>query len=332
MRRVLRLVAIGGSVLVLLIAASFAYFLYTPAPARPALSGSIRRDSLQVGELRRGYVFYVPARLASHPPLLLALHGSMGNAGQMRRISAYRFEQLADEHGFIIVYPEAYEGHWNDCRKTFSSAAKRSRVDDVSFMRTLVAHFRSTYGVDSARVFAAGISNGGHLAYRLALEAPDLFRAVAAVAANLPTEENSHCTPAGGAVSVLILNGTDDPINPFEGGRVTVFGFGDRGTVRSARASAEYFARRNGSVGAPVVERVPQKGSARTKAERAHWRSTSGADVVLYTIRGGGHTLPHPRARGPRLLGRTHSALDGAEEIWRFFARRDAPSVPPERP
>jgi polyhydroxybutyrate depolymerase len=335
MRRVLSLVSIGVGLLLLALGAAYAYFLYSPAPQVPRLSASVRRDTLRVGESQRSYVYYVPAKVAPRPPLLLALHGSMGHAGQMRRATAYRFEQLADDHGFILAYPEGYEGHWNDCRKKGPYAAKRLRIDDVSFMRALIAHFRSAYGVDSGRVFAVGLSNGAHLGYRLALEAPELVRAIAAVAANLPTEENFDCTPVGGAVPVLILNGTEDPINPFAGGRVTIFGFGDRGSVLSAHESAAYFARRNGIAGAPVIERIPQKGSSPTYAERSQWRSATGADVVLYTIHGGGHTLPLPRSRGPRILGRTHPGLDGPAEIWRFFARhspsspkRDTPGAP----
>jgi polyhydroxybutyrate depolymerase len=321
MRRALRWVLIGTGLLVVGLGAAFAYFVYAPAPHVPSLSASVQRGSLRVGERQRSYAFYVPAKVASPPPLLLALHGSMGNATQMRRVSAYRFEQLADEHGFILVYPEGYEGHWNDCRRKGPFAAKQLGIDDVAFMRALVAHFRSTHAVDSARVFAVGISNGAHFSYRLALEAPELVRAVAAVAASLPTEDNFDCTPAKGAVSVLI-NGTEDPINPFQGGRVTIFGFGDRGTVLSTRESASYFARRNGIAGAPIVEQLSQKGSARTSVERTHWRSATGADVVLYTVHGGGHTLPQPHPSAPRLLGRTDRALDGAAEIWRFFSTR----------
>jgi polyhydroxybutyrate depolymerase len=269
-------------------------------------------------------VYYLPARLGSRPALLLALHGSMGNAAQMRRASAYRFEQLADEHGFIVAYPEGYEGHWNDCRKKGPYAAKRLGIDDVGFVRALVARFRATHGVDSDRVFAVGLSNGAHFGYRLALEAPELARGIAAVAANLPTDEHLDCAPTARPVAVLIVNGTDDPINPFGGGRVTIFGVGDRGIVRSAHESAAYFARRNGITGSPVVERLPRTRASRTSAERTHWRSPTGADVVLYTIHGGGHTLPQARARSPRILGRTHPDLDAPAEIWRFFAQTSA--------
>lgn len=98
-------------------------------------------------------------------------------------------------------------------------------------------------GVDSGRVFATGISRGGHMAFRLALEAPSRFRAVAAVAANVPAPENFKCQPAAqGTSSVMIMNGTKDPLNPFDGGDVRFFGLFKRGTVRSSRESGQYFA------------------------------------------------------------------------------------------
>jgi polyhydroxybutyrate depolymerase len=150
-------------------------------------------------------------------------------------------------------------------------------------------------------------------------------RAVAAVGANLPTQENLDCTPTHGATSVLILNGTADPINPYGGGKVTLFGFGDRGRVLSARESAAYFVRRNGIADPPTAEAIAQpEGSGPTSAERVVWRSVAGAEVRLYTIRNGGHTIPHPHARFPRILGRTHRGLNGPAEIWDFFARQGA--------
>ncbi|HEX2190210.1 MAG TPA: PHB depolymerase family esterase [Longimicrobiaceae bacterium] len=278
--------------------------------------------------MTRSYAFFAPAKLAPGAPLVLALHGSMGDAGQMRQATRYGFERLADRHGFVVVYPEGYENHWNDCRKQGPYAAKRLGIDDIGFLRALVARFRSTHGVDPARVFAVGLSNGGHLAYRLALETPDLVRAVAAVGANLPAPENLDCTPAPGVTSVLVLNGTADPINPYGGGKVTLFGFGDRGRVLSSRETARYFARRNGIAASPVTEAVAQsEDSAPTSAERTLWRSATGSEVLLYTIHGGGHTIPQPHARFPRLLGRTHRALDGPAEIWSFFARQDGYGV-----
>lgn len=326
--RIVRRILAGLGILVLLLAGAFAWFLYAPAPAVPRLSASVQRDSMRVGERMRGYVVYAPARLALNAPLVLALHGSMGDAEKMRRATAYGFERLADQHGFVLVYPEGYEGHWNDCRKQAPFAARQLGIDDVGFMRALAARFRIAYGVDSTRVFAVGLSNGAHLAYRLALEAPELVRAVAAVGANFPAPENMGCTAAAGTPSVLIMNGTKDPINPYAGGKVTIFGFGDRGNVLSAQASAAYFARRNGMVGAPSIEKIKQpKSAGPTFAERTTWRSGA-SEVVLYTIHGAGHSFPQPHARAPRLLGRTHRALDGPAEIWSFLARQGTRTGP----
>jgi polyhydroxybutyrate depolymerase len=84
---------------------------------------------------------------------------------------------------------------------------------------------------------------GGHMAFRLALEAPTRFRAVAAVPASVPTPENFKCKPAGqGTSSVMIMNGTRDPINPFEGGEVKFLGLLKRGKVRSSLESGQYLA------------------------------------------------------------------------------------------
>ena len=324
-RRVRRVLLIGAGSVLVAAAAAYGYFIYAPSPEAPRLSASVMRDSIRAGNLVRSFAFYVPARLAPGAPLVFALHGSMGNAGRMRQATGYGFERLADRHGFVVVYPEGYEGHWNDCRRKGPYAAKRLGIDDVGFIRALAAHFRSTYGVDESRIFAVGLSNGAHLAYRLALEAPELVHAVAAVGANLPAQENMDCTPIPGSTPVLILNGTDDPINPYGGGRVTLFGFGDRGHVLSARESATYFARRNGIADPPITTPIPQDGGSRsTSAERTTWRSADGTGVVLYTIHGGGHTIPQPYARFSRLLGRTHRALDGPAEIWSFFARQSA--------
>ena len=304
--------------------AAFWYFLYVPAPEVPRLDATLEYDTLRVGGIARSYAFYAPPNLDPGAPLVLALHGSMGDAERMRRATGYGFERLADRHGFVVVYPEGYDNHWNDCRKEASFAARRQGIDDMGYLRALAARFVSEHGIDANRIYAVGLSNGAHLSYRLALEAPDLVRAIAAVGANLPAPENLDCTPANGKIPVLIINGTADPINPYEGGKVTLFGFGNRGQVLSARASAEYFARRNGIGSPPTTEKLVQRGGSGTTAERTIWGSAVEAEVRLYTIRNGGHTFPQPHARFPRLLGRTHAELNGPAEIWRFFARHFA--------
>ncbi|HKH47972.1 MAG TPA: hypothetical protein VKM72_25215 [Thermoanaerobaculia bacterium] len=179
-------------------------------------------------------------------------------------------------------------------------------------------------------MFATGISRGGHMAFRLALEAPSRFRAVAAVAANVPTPENFKCKPAGqGTSSVMIMNGTKDPLNPFEGGEVKLFGLLKRGKVRSSRESGQYFADLNGIIGAPETNETQVTDEAHV--EQVLWRNDSKVEVELMAIHGGGHGIPQPYVRYPRLLGPTPKEPNGPAVIWAFFERQRPNWLPPPR-
>ena len=141
----------------------------------------------------------------------------------------YGFDVLAERHGFVAVYPDGYQRHWNDCRGSANYAANTEDIDDVGFLRALVQQMVEEQGVDPERVFATGLSNGGQMAYRLGLEAPELVAGIAAMAANLPVASNLDCMPSGEPVAAMVMNGTADPVNPYEGGLVEIFGNTSRG-------------------------------------------------------------------------------------------------------
>ena len=318
-RRVLLVLATAFVLLIAVGVASWSLLLRSVPPSKPRLSWKMERGALEHGSRSRTFLYYVPTRLGRSPSLVIVFHSSMSNGSQARRAFGYEFDRLADEHGFIVVYPDGVEQHWNDCRKKAPYAARRLGIDDVGFTRALVAHFRATTNID--RVFATGWSNGGQMAIRLALEAPDLVDAVAPVIASLPTEANMDCRISGVPVSILFMNGTADPMNPYEGGDVELYGvWGNRGAVRSSIDSAAWFARLAGYAGRPeratLPDRDPEDGSS---VERVSWTDSKRKSVVLYSVRGGGHTIPHPTARAPRLLGRTNADIRAAEEIWSFF-------------
>ena len=98
--------------------------------------------------------------------------------------------------------------------------AFREAGADVGFVEAMIAKEAADHNVDRKRVFSAGWSNGGQLGYRFALERANQFAAVAAISANLPKPGNLACTPSGASMPVMVINGTDDPINPFGGGDV----------------------------------------------------------------------------------------------------------------
>ena len=188
MRGVLRFFVWSLIVVVTLAAglgALFGYFVYTPAPEVPRLSGTLTRGTMTVGGLKRTYRTYVPRGLAKGAPLVVVMHGAGENGAQMRIETGYGFERLADEHGFAVVYPNAYEGYWDVCTIAEDVSANGLNIDDVGFLTGMVDKLVSEIGVDPGRVFATGSSRGGFMAFRLALEAPSRFRAVAAVSANV---------------------------------------------------------------------------------------------------------------------------------------------------
>ncbi len=155
------------------------------------------------------------------------------------------------------------------------------------------------------------------MALRLALEAPQMLKGVAAIAANLPAPENMDCTVAQSpSYFVTFVEGTNDPVNPYLGGNVTVFGFGNRGNVLSAQASAEWFANAIGLRAAPPQALDQVSGIS---AHQQDWTSPGG-HVRLVTIDGGGHTIPQAMYRFPRLVGPTYQSDFVLESTWRLFA------------
>ncbi|MDJ0840488.1 MAG: PHB depolymerase family esterase [Acidobacteriota bacterium] len=314
---------IGLSALLLVIGAAAWYrWGRFHLPEMPRLDGSIERLSLTVDGIERTLQIFVPGQLERNPALVFGLHGSMGNGDQFRKWTGYRFDELAVEHGFLVVYPDGFDGHWNGCRKSGPYRANRLNIDDPAFFRKIVDHLAETYRADRGRVFATGFSNGGHMTYRAAIEMPDLFRAAAPICANLPTPHNMDCTAAKQPIAVMIVNGSADPINPYSGGRVTLFGAGNRGTVFSARNSADYFAHLAGYAGHPESETLPDIDTEDgAKARITRWREPGKPEISLVTIEGGGHTIPSKRYKAPKLLGPTCADFEAADLIWEFFSR-----------
>lgn len=295
------------------------HFFRAPRADMPALSAGREAQSLHVQARDRRYVLYVPKRHDEHPPLVVLLHASRQTAESMRRVTGYAFERLAEQHGFIVVYPESHGRRWNDCRAAGRYRARRQNVDDVGFVLRLVDELVAKQRIDPARVFFVGYSSGAQLAFRIALERPERVAGIAAFSASLPTPESWSCNALGRPVPVLLMNGTHDRINPYQGGKVSVFGFASRGTVRSARASAEFFAE---LAGGSLVEHVSIVKGGQVAGERWRWYAPSAADVELLSVHGGGHVIPGPSSAFPRILGAVSRVIDGPREAWSFFARQ----------
>ncbi len=284
-------------------------------------SGKCRAIEMVHGGRERGALLYVPARpLADRAPLLIVLHGGGGKGRGMISLTRGRFNDLAERDGFLVAYPDGIGRHWNDLRDDPIDYAHRQNVDDVGFIRALIDYIAARHPVDEKRVFATGISNGGFMCYRLACELGDRIRGVAAVTANHPVAAKERCRP-GRPVSVMILNGTEDPLVPYQGGHVTVLNR-KRGAVVSTDETVAFWAKANACPSAPLMETLSDRDPGDgTRVDRTTFRGCGeGTSVVLYRIAGGGHTWPGGAPYlSERIVGRVSRDIAACDVIWEFF-------------
>jgi polyhydroxybutyrate depolymerase len=287
----------------------------TPAP--PARSDADRVRAVRVAGRERTYILHVPpAGFGREFPVVVAFHGGASNAAAMRRFSA--LNEKADRAGFVVVYPNG-SGRlpraltWNAGRCCGQASA--ARIDDVAFTRALLDDLAGIEKVDRSRVFATGMSNGGQMAYRLGVELSDRIAAIAPVAASLEVDVRALARP----VPVVHFHGTDDRFLPFGGGA------GSRSLSRSAHRGVwrglDTWARASGCSDRTTSEALPDRREDETTVERHSYAGCpAGAEVVLYLVRGGGHTWPGSPG-DVRTLGVTSQDISANDVMWEFFTR-----------
>jgi polyhydroxybutyrate depolymerase len=295
--------------------------LFAGAMGPPAQAETITGSIPWVG-LTRTYRLHVPVTYdQSRPmPLVIALHGGGGTGARMEKLTLGGFNTLADRDGFLVVYPDGIEKHWNDGRATVKYRTIREKIDDVGFISALIDHLVTERRVDKHRVYVTGISNGAMMSFRLACELTGKIAAIAAVSGNLPYDLAPHCSPAR-PISVMMISGTADPLMPYGGGevgtkRVKV------GRVLSVAQTVKFWTAHDQCSPTPAVTwetpRPPRDG---TRVRKAAYRGgREGSEVILYTIEGGGHSWPRGHQYLPEfLVGTTSQNLDATEVIWNFF-------------
>ncbi|MBN1922756.1 MAG: hypothetical protein JW892_16020 [Anaerolineae bacterium] len=253
---------------------------------------------------RRTYLLHVPPTYdpATPAPLVISIHGFAEWPAHQMQTS--HWNDLSDAEGFIVVYPSGLD------------FPKRWRVEDVTFIADLITHLEQNYNIDPTRIYANGLSNGGGMSYMLGCRLADRIAAIGSVAGAymLPLEE---CQPAR-PVPMIAFHGTADPVVPYEGGPSHWFElpFPIIPDWMSQRAQL------NGCDNTPSS--LPTQGSI----TGVQYTACDGeADVILYTIEGGGHTWPGGEALPQWLVGVTTQEINATQLMWEFFEHHVLPAT-----
>ncbi|MEO3776498.1 PHB depolymerase family esterase [Micromonospora sp. B11E3] len=281
-------------------------------PRSPVATGS-SAHSITVAGRKRTFRLYRPARLplSAPVPLVVMLHGALGNGRQAE--TAYGWDAVADREGFVVAYPDGLHRSWAVSAHCCGRPA-RDGVDDTAFIVATVADVSAKLPIDANRTYAAGISNGGMLAYRLACETTT-FAAIGVVAGKLL----GSC-PSPAPISLIHVHGTADDVVPYDGrpGKLDNGGVGARPVKIDGGPVADQIARWR-EIARCAAPDVRTAGAVTTSTARC----PGGRDVELITIADAGHQWPGASpAAVERLLGLDppSTALAATDSIWRFFA------------
>jgi polyhydroxybutyrate depolymerase len=287
----------------------------TVSPPLQWSAGTSDREVRVDGDTR-SYIVHLPAAtrrnrigVAVSYPLVLVLHGSGADGETVQSQSG--MDHLADSLHFIVAYPNGttalfgFGSDWN-AGKCCGNAA-RSNVDDLAFLRGAVDDIAKHVAVDRRRVYVAGFSDGGRMAYRVACDAASMVAAIGVVAGSVVDDS---CAPSR-PVPVIVFHGTADSEVPFAATPEAT----TAGPLLPAAAppSVRFWATTDGC----------QRSTARRESPhvtRIQFNACTGADVVFYSIDGGGHAWPGGRRDGDDGVQPT-TELNASATMLRFFFR-----------
>ncbi len=255
----------------------------------------------------RGFLLHVPKsyRSGQPTPLVISLHGFGEWPAHLMRVSGWN--EVADEFGFIVVYPRGsgLPLHWSS---NGLAGEDRKMGEDVQFISELLDELEGKYSIDTNRVYANGLSNGGGMSCLLACRLSGRIAAIGSVSGAylLPRKEWN----APRRVPMILFHGTEDPLVPFHGGPSRIF----RVPFPDVPDWVHWLGTNNGCVADPV--RLPHCGKA---SGVRYAGETNAAEVVFYTLKGGGHTWPGGKKMPAFLVGFTPSDISATRLMWDFF-------------
>jgi polyhydroxybutyrate depolymerase len=262
--------------------------------------------------IERTYVLYTPSSYTGKiaMPLVIGFHG--GRTTPERFAKTTDFNALADKEGFIVAYPAGIDKNWNDGRES-TTLPKQS---DVAFVSAMIDNIQQNRKIDSRRVYATGISNGGFMAQRLACELSNKIAAFASVASTMPTSIASGCKP-NRLVPILMINSPTDAFVPWDGGKMTR---GEGGSILSVRQMVTFWRTNNQCLKQDTIQSPQAVVKDGTTVSISRYNGAQNrSDVIFVKIDGGGHSWPGGNKQPEIIVGKTTKNLNATQFIWNFF-------------
>ncbi len=285
-------------------------------------------DVVQVGNVQRRFTVHLPTSFnRSKPTPVVLVFSGLGMSGDSM-IAVTGLSGIANRNDFIVVYGESYNGEWED-------GMKNRRADDVGYVNAVLAKLSQTASLDTHRVYAVGLSNGGYFAQLLACAMPDKIAAVAVVAST-GMEAALKRSATERPIPIVFFIGTEDPLINWGDGKAknlgkyaSKVGFSqiDPGLMALVQLGGWYSVpdvigfwtahnRCQGNAQTTYMPDLDPRDGMRVKRET--WGSR-GSDVVLYTIEGGGHTWPGCLFLAGRRQSSCCQDINTGEVLWEFF-------------
>jgi polyhydroxybutyrate depolymerase len=287
----------------------------------------------------RTFEYYIPSSYtgSEQVPLLFSFHG-LGSTG-LEQIDLTKFDVLAEQEGFIAVFPDATnldpnDPRWSALNLTLPDLAGSNimwncgaitgipiaplqyiaGIDDVGFTSDMVTWFEANLEIDTGEIYSTGMSNGAMFSYYLAFELPDTFAAIAPVCAPMPLNLGVNATATPDPMTVIVIRGDSDPVIPEPGECGLIcnnFSFSTNETV-------DYWLTVDGITTTPVETVWGPTAADSTVVHRyVYSGGIDGTQVVLFWIEGAGHTWPGGPLYSP-YVGAVTTHVDGSAQIWKY--------------
>ncbi|MFC9897446.1 alpha/beta hydrolase family esterase [Nocardia sp. NPDC127579] len=260
-----------------------------PAPPADQPTPGDQSVTFESGGKTRSYTVHAPPGYDGKTalPLVVVMHYRPGTAADAAQTSGMNAK--ADLENFLVVYPQGLNDAYNAliCCGT---------EDDVGFIRAVVTRMREYWKADPKRVYATGISNGADMSFKLAVEAPGLFAAIAPV--------------SGGFTGDIALR--DPAYKPRTPVSVITFLGGKDRVAGQLGAGIDAWQLRLGCAVAPVPQQIPlPRGITLTAGACA-----DGSEVRVYRLPEMGHAWPGTERGG---LVDPNAGLNATDLMWEFF-------------